>query len=94
MLSVFGVASAAIAVGELGDKTQIVAMALAAKYHDLVAVVAGSTVGMMRVNVPTVLLAERATRWVPLEAVRIGAAVVYAGLGLLTLLGSSSLGLP
>jgi putative Ca2+/H+ antiporter (TMEM165/GDT1 family) len=79
-------------LAEMGDKTQIVALALAAKYDSIVAVVAGTTVGMMLVNVPTVLLAERATRWIPLEAVRLTAACIYALLGLLTLTGVASLG--
>jgi putative Ca2+/H+ antiporter (TMEM165/GDT1 family) len=47
---------------------------------------------MMLVNIPTVLLAERATKWIPLKAVRIVAAVVYAILGVLTLTGYSRLG--
>ena len=77
-------------LAEMGDKTQLVALALAAKYRDLIAVVAGTTLGMMIVNVPTVLLAQRATRWIPMRAVRIVAAIVYVLLGLATLLGFSS----
>ena len=74
-------------MAEMGDKTQIVALALAAKYHDLMAVVAGTTIGMMIVNVPTVLLAEHITRLVPLKWIRVVAALVYALLGVLTLAG-------
>jgi Ca2+/H+ antiporter, TMEM165/GDT1 family len=80
-------------LAEIGDKTQIVALALAAKYRDLLAVVAGTTVGMMLVNVPTVLLAERLTRVVPLRWIRALAALVYALLGVLTLLGVAGLGI-
>lgn len=76
-------------LAEMGDKTQIVAMALAAKYHNLIAVVAGTTIGMMIVNVPTVLLANQVTRVVPLTWIRIAAALVYAALGMLTLTGRS-----
>jgi len=76
----------------MGDKTQIIALALAAKYNALTSVVAGTTLGMMLVNVPTVLLAERATKWIPLKAVRITAAIIYAILGIPTLTGYSSLG--
>jgi Ca2+/H+ antiporter, TMEM165/GDT1 family len=76
-------------LAEMGDKTQIVALALAAKYNDLTAVVAGTTLGMMLVNVPTVLFADRATKWVPVKVVRGIAAVVYAVLGVVTLLGYS-----
>jgi putative Ca2+/H+ antiporter (TMEM165/GDT1 family) len=46
-------------LAEMGDKTQIIALALAAKYDALTAVVAGTTLGMMIVNIPTVLFAER-----------------------------------
>jgi putative Ca2+/H+ antiporter (TMEM165/GDT1 family) len=68
-------------------------MALAAKYHNLIAVVTGSTIGMMLVNVPTVLLAKHVTRVVPLQWIRAAAALVYALLGVLTLLGYASLGI-
>ena len=78
-------------LAEMGDKTQIIALALAAKYDALIAVVAGTTLGMMIVNVPTVLFAERATKWIPLKAVRAVAALVYAVLGVLTLTGHSSM---
>jgi putative Ca2+/H+ antiporter (TMEM165/GDT1 family) len=78
-------------LAEMGDKTQIVALALAAKYDDLVPVVAGTTLGMMIVNVPTVLFAERATKWIPVKVVRIVAAAIYAVLGVLTLLGYSGM---
>lgn len=83
----FAMTAVTFFLAEMGDKTQIVALALAAKYRDLIAVVAGTTVGMMIVNVPTVLLAQRATRWIPVRAVRVAAAIVYALLGFATLLG-------
>jgi len=89
---VFVLTMVAFFLAEMGDKTQIIALALAAKYNALIAVVAGTTLGMMLVNIPTVLLAERATKWIPLKAVRIVAAVVYAILGVLTLTGYSRLG--
>jgi Ca2+/H+ antiporter, TMEM165/GDT1 family len=76
-------------MAEMGDKTQIIALALAARYNSLAAVVAGTTLGMMIVNVPTVLFAERATKWVPVKVVRIVAALIYAILGVITLLGYS-----
>jgi putative Ca2+/H+ antiporter (TMEM165/GDT1 family) len=76
-------------LAEMGDKTQIIALALAAKYDALVAVVAGTTLGMLLVNVPTVLFADRAVKWIPVKLVRVVAAVVYAILGMLTLAGYS-----
>jgi putative Ca2+/H+ antiporter (TMEM165/GDT1 family) len=72
-------------LAEMGDKTQLVAMALAARYRDLVQVVAGTTLGMVLVNVPTVLFADRALRWIPLKLVRIAAAAIYTMLGIATL---------
>jgi len=80
-------------MAEMGDKTQIVALALAAKYQDLTAVVAGTTIGMMLVSIPTVLLAERITRLVPLKWIRVVAALAYALLGVLSLLGYAGVGL-
>jgi putative Ca2+/H+ antiporter (TMEM165/GDT1 family) len=78
---------------EMGDKTQIVALALAAKYDELIPVVAGTTLGMMIVNVPTVLFAEHATKWIPVKVVRVVAAAIYAVLGVLTILGYSRVSL-
>ncbi|MGC1457145.1 MAG: TMEM165/GDT1 family protein [Steroidobacteraceae bacterium] len=90
---VFVLTAVTFFLAEMGDKTQIVALALAAKFNDLVAVVAGTTLGMMIINIPTVLYAQRATRWVPVKIVRIIAAAIYAVLGVLTLLGYSRAGL-
>ena len=78
-------------LAEMGDKTQVVAIALAARYHELVQVVAGTTLGMMLVNVPTVLFADRAVRWIPLKLVRGAAAAIYTVLGIATLLGYQAL---
>jgi putative Ca2+/H+ antiporter (TMEM165/GDT1 family) len=89
----FALTAVTFFLAEMGDKTQIIALALAAKYNALVSVVAGTTLGMMIVNVPTVLFAERATKWIPVKAVRIVAAVIYAIMGLLTLTGYSRMGL-
>ena len=90
---VFVLTAVTFFLAEMGDKTQIVAFALAAKYNDLMAVVAGTTLGMMIVNIPTVLFAERATKWIPLKVVRVLAAAIYAALGVLTLLGYSRVSL-
>ena len=72
---------------EMGDKTQIATVALAAKYASLWAVVAGTTLGMMRANVPAVLVGEAAAKSLPLGVVRGVAAVIFAVLGLLVLFG-------
>jgi Ca2+/H+ antiporter, TMEM165/GDT1 family len=90
---VFALTAVTFFLAEMGDKTQIVALALAAKYNDLTAVVAGTTLGMMIVNIPTVLFAERATKWIPVKVMRVIAAGIYAVLGVLTLLGYSGVSL-
>ena len=71
---------------EIGDKTQIATVALAARFHDLVLVTAGTTLGMMLVNVPAVLCGEGIARLAPLKLIRILAAASFAILGLMTLL--------
>jgi Ca2+/H+ antiporter, TMEM165/GDT1 family len=72
---------------EMGDKTQIATIALAARYPSLLAVVAGTTLGMMIANVPVVFLGEGLAKRVPLRLVHAVAAAVFLLLGLLVLLG-------
>jgi putative Ca2+/H+ antiporter (TMEM165/GDT1 family) len=52
-----------------------------------------AALGCVIVNVPTVLFAERATKWIPVKLVRIIAAAIYAMLGIVTLLGYSNISL-
>ena len=63
---------------EIGDKTQIATSLLAARYHEIALVTAGTTLGMMLANVPAVLMGEAATRVVPLNVVRLVAAGSFA----------------
>jgi putative Ca2+/H+ antiporter (TMEM165/GDT1 family) len=70
---------------EMGDKTQVATMALAAKYPSLLAVVAGTTLGMMLANVPAVWLGDVAAHKLPLKLVRTIAAGIFLVLGLLVL---------
>jgi putative Ca2+/H+ antiporter (TMEM165/GDT1 family) len=72
---------------EIGDKTQIATVALAAKYSSLSAVIAGTTLGMMLANVPAVLLGDIAVRKVPMKAVRAVAAAIFVLLGITMLAG-------
>jgi putative Ca2+/H+ antiporter (TMEM165/GDT1 family) len=67
---------------EIGDKTQIATLALAARFHSILLVAAGTTLGMMVADVPAVFLGEAATRIIPIRYVRWGAAAVFAVLGL------------
>jgi putative Ca2+/H+ antiporter (TMEM165/GDT1 family) len=83
---VFGTTLVAFFLLEIGDKTQIATVALAAKYPSLVAVVAGTTLGMMIANVPAVLLGEVAARKLPMRVVRGVAAAIFLALGIAALL--------
>ncbi|KFN43529.1 TMEM165/GDT1 family protein [Arenimonas oryziterrae] len=67
---------------EIGDKTQIATVVLAAKYTPLWQVITGTTVGMMLANVPVVLLGAKFAHRLPLKAARFTAAGVFAALGL------------
>jgi Ca2+/H+ antiporter, TMEM165/GDT1 family len=87
---VFGVTVVAFFLAEMGDKTQIATVMLAARYNDLVAVTAGTTLGMMAANVPAVLLGDKVVQWVPIAWVRRIAAVVFAALGVALLAGAGS----
>lgn len=84
---VFGTTLVAFFLLEMGDKTQIATIALAAKYDALVAVVAGTTLGMMLANVPAVLLGEVAARRLPMRLVHAVAAAIFLVLGVTVLLG-------
>lgn len=78
---VFWTTAAAFFVIEMGDKTQVATAMLAAQFQSVVAVVAGSTLGMMLVNGPAVFLGEAAARRLPLRWIRIAAAVGFAATG-------------
>ena len=75
-------------IAEMGDKTQIATVALAARFDAVLAVVAGTTLGMMLANVPAVYLGERIAGKVPLRLVHGVAAAIFAALGIATLLGA------
>ena len=74
-------------VAEMGDKTQVATVALAARYESMAAIVAGTTFGMMLANVPAVYFGERIAGRVPLRLVHGIAALIFAALGIATLLG-------
>ena len=76
-------------LAEMGDKTQIATVALAAQYHHhFTAVVAGTTLGMMVANVPAVVLGDRIAHRMPVRLVHAVAAVIFALLGVATLAGA------
>jgi putative Ca2+/H+ antiporter (TMEM165/GDT1 family) len=88
---VFGATLVAFFLLEMGDKTQIATVALAAKYSSLFAVVAGTTLGMMLANVPAVLLGEVAAKKLPMHIVHRIAAAIFFVLGVTVLLGFGQL---
>jgi Ca2+/H+ antiporter, TMEM165/GDT1 family len=90
-LGVFGTTVLAFFLAEMGDKTQIATVALAARYTDLMAVVAGTTLGMMLANVPAVFLGDTIAKKVSMTLVHGIAAVIFAVLGVLTLLNVGQL---
>jgi Ca2+/H+ antiporter, TMEM165/GDT1 family len=87
---VFGTTVIAFFLAEMGDKTQIATVMLAAEYKSWFWVVAGTTLGMMLANAPVVWFGERITRLVPLTWVHRISAAVFVVLGLLVLFGGEA----
>ena len=85
---IFGTTLIAFFLAEMGDKTQIATIALAAQYQNIVAVVAGTTLGMMIANVPAVIFGEKITRNISLSVVHGIAALVFAVLGVIAIIGA------
>jgi putative Ca2+/H+ antiporter (TMEM165/GDT1 family) len=76
-------------LAEMGDKTQVATVMLAAQYQTWFAVVAGTTLGMMLANAPVVWFGERVMRRVPVRAVHVVSALIFLGLGLAILFGAA-----
>ena len=84
---VFGTTVIAFFLAEMGDKTQIATVALAAQFHAFASIVASTTLGMMIANVPAVLLGRRFAHRLPIRLVHGVAALMFAALGIATLIG-------
>lgn len=84
---VFGTTLIAFFLVEMGDKTQIATVVLAARYDALVPVVAGTTLGMMIANVPAVLLGNFTAEKIPIRAIHVVAAILFVLLGIAVLGG-------
>jgi putative Ca2+/H+ antiporter (TMEM165/GDT1 family) len=82
---VFAVTAIAFFLTEISDKTQIATVVLAAKFNDLVAVIAGTTLGMLIADVPVVYLGRVAAARIPLRAARVVAAALFAVLAVVAL---------
>jgi len=83
--SVFWITVVSFFLAEIGDKTQIATTVLAAKYASLVAVVCGTTMGMLAADVPVIFLGARFAQRLPLKAIRWIAAALFIGLGAATI---------
>ncbi|HTR86608.1 MAG TPA: TMEM165/GDT1 family protein [Reyranella sp.] len=86
-LGAFAATAVAFFLVEMGDKTQLATMALAARFHSIALVTAGTTAGMLAANVPAVLFGDAIARRVSLKLMRTLAAVSFGILGVLTAMG-------
>ncbi len=87
-LGVFGATLVTFFLAEMGDKTQIATVAMAAHYSLPVLVAVGTTLGMLIADVPAVLLGEKLAGRIPMKPVHAIAALIFALLGIATLLGA------
>lgn len=79
---VFATTLIAFFLVEMGDKTQVATIALGARFDNVFAVTAGTTLGMMIANVPAVVFGEALAKTVPMRALQVGAALLFLALGL------------
>ncbi len=86
-MGVFGATVVAFFLAEMGDKTQVATVALAAQYGAFVAVVCGTTLGMMIANAPAVLAGDRIANRIPVKLVHGIAAALFAVLGVVAITG-------
>ena len=86
-MGVFMTTVVAFFLAEMGDKTQIATVMLAAQYNAWAWVVAGTTLGMMLANAPVVWLGDAITKRVPIALVHKVSALIFAVLGVLALTG-------
>lgn len=87
---VFGATLITFFLAEMGDKTQIATVAMAAHYANPLLVVAGTTLGMLIADVPAVFAGDKLAARIPLKLVHAVAALIFFGLGVATLLGAGS----
>jgi putative Ca2+/H+ antiporter (TMEM165/GDT1 family) len=78
---VFAITASTFFIAEIGDKTQLATVALAASFDPLPAVIVGTTLGMLIADVPAVFIGDKAAPRIPMKAVRRAAAAVFILLG-------------
>lgn len=84
-MGILGTTFVTFFVAEMGDKTQVATIALAARFHDFFQVVGGTTLGMMVANVPVIYLGSRFANRLPAKVIHIIAAILFLVLGALAL---------
>ena len=89
-LGVFGATLVTFFLAEMGDKTQIATVAMAAHYAAPLLVVIGTTAGMLIADVPAVFVGDRLAARIPMKLVHAIAAAIFAALGVATLLGAGA----
>lgn len=89
-LGVFGATLVTFSMAEMGDKTQIATVAMAAHYATPVLVVIGTTLGMLIADVPAVFVGDKPASRIPMKLVHSAAAMIFALLGIATLLGAGA----
>lgn len=87
---VFGATLITFFLAEMGDKTQIATVTMAAHYSSAVLVVIGTTLGMLIADVPAVLMGDRLANKIPMKLVHGIAAAIFAVLGVATLFGAGA----
>ena len=87
---VFGATAITFFLAEMGDKTQIATVAMAAHYATPLLVVVGTTLGMLLADVPAVFIGDKLAHRIPMKVVHAIAAAIFAVLGIATLLGAGS----
>ena len=88
----FLITAMAFFFAEMGDKTQLATVALAARFHMPLPVIFGTTAGMLVADVPAVWIGSKLAQRLPMKALRIGAALLFLALGLVTLLALAQKG--
>jgi Ca2+/H+ antiporter, TMEM165/GDT1 family len=89
-LGVFGATLVTFFLAEMGDKTQLATVAMAAHFGTPLLVVAGTTLGMLIADVPAVLVGDKLSAKLPMKLVHSIAAAIFAALGVATLLGAGA----
>lgn len=87
---IFGATFITFFLAEMGDKTQIATVAMAAHYSAPLMVVIGTTLGMLIADVPAVFAGDKLANKIPMKLVHSIAAAVFAALGIATLMGAGA----